>query len=390
MESIESEYVTQAQSAGRQRFETLDVLRGAAAVAVVVHHVLRCTPGFDSATFWTSPLHNAWWVRWVFLGDMAVTVFFVLSGASLAISARQESGFTAWSFYIKRFFRIYPLYALCIFVYFSFRPVFHLLAPEIRQDWLSPQFSDPVSGATWVAYLTMSFNITGAPVAFNNVLWSLPIEMQFYLFFPLMLGMLDTSRGVRGIALVALFGITMYVAAIVFSSSGNTLNRLWEFAAGMVCGCYATTMARPSSLRWLRGAVLLGVSAILFYAARAGLTLPLLYAPRNFFEACFAVSATLLALHFGEWHAATHLGRTLVRIGVVSYGIYVWHTLALGTWAPIVRQWHLPVLAHVILLLLTTLAFTFAVSEVSYRWFESPLIRRGKIIAARFRGARTL
>lgn len=144
------------------RVETLDALRGVAASFVVAHHVCRTAPGLDSAAFWSSSSAQAWWVYWVFLGDLAVTVFFVLSGASLAYASRcSNQQFSSGSFLIKRFFRIYPLYFLVLWVYFAFRPVYAYLVPNPPADWLSPQFVLPIQLEDWVQYLTMTFNLLG-------------------------------------------------------------------------------------------------------------------------------------------------------------------------------------------------------------------------------------
>ena len=67
----------------RPRLYALDVLRGIAATAVVVHHTLRCTPGLNGSGFWEQ--EHPWWLSFAMLGDLAVTLFLVRSGASLSI-----------------------------------------------------------------------------------------------------------------------------------------------------------------------------------------------------------------------------------------------------------------------------------------------------------------
>src|SRR5664279_4821067 len=94
-------------------FQSLDVMRDIAASLVVLHHVLRTVPGLDSATLFDGKVDL--WMGHVFLGDLAVTLFFVLSGASLAINAfAKAEAFSPRQFFIKRVFRIYPLYVLMI------------------------------------------------------------------------------------------------------------------------------------------------------------------------------------------------------------------------------------------------------------------------------------
>jgi len=171
----------------------LDGLRGLAALFVVVHHVfLRAFPGYpaDRAPAWASPF---------IFGRFAVVVFIVLSGFSLALSPARHG----WrldrlsSFLRRRAARILPAY-------------WAALALSLAVAWLvmpPPGQASPGPGSVVVNALLLQ-NLVILPTP-NGAFWSLAVECQLYLLFPLML--IAVRR--RGpVALVS--GATLAVVAI--------------------------------------------------------------------------------------------------------------------------------------------------------------------------------
>src|SRR5436309_9671142 len=149
----------------------LDGVRGLAALYVVVNHVfLRTFPGYpkDGAPFWAG---------WLIYGRFAVVVFIVLSGFSLALSpARHGWRLDAVSrFARRRARRILPAYWAAL--------VFSLVVA-----WLvvpPPGQGLPTGKSVLVNGLLVQ-NIVGAPSP-NRSFWSMAVEAQLYIFFPLLL-----------------------------------------------------------------------------------------------------------------------------------------------------------------------------------------------------------
>jgi peptidoglycan/LPS O-acetylase OafA/YrhL len=364
-----------------KRIQLLDVARGLAAIAVVLHHVLRSTPGLNAVDWWKTPAAQDWWIPFVFLGDLAVTLFFVLSGVSLAMGAVNRV-FRVQEFCIKRFFRIYPLYVFAILAYFVFRPVYHLLVHTPQNDWLSEQYVCPLTIKTWATYLTMTSNFVNGPPAFNSALWSLPIEMQFYLFFPLLVFLVGQKPRAVGNGSVILFGAAMISISHFLHLPGRTTARLWEFAGGVVIGANLpliwTQLRRPS---WR--AVLLLAALFFFLSARLGFRPPIPLAPYNWLDVMFSFSLVALILTYGNWSAHNGIQRLLVGIGVWSYSVYLLHNLVLGLVAPLVTRLELPAAAHAALVLLIVVPVTVLLSAVAYRWLEKPCMELGHRLARR-------
>jgi peptidoglycan/LPS O-acetylase OafA/YrhL len=177
----------------RQRLAGLDGVRGLAALFVVVNHVfLRAFPGYpvDRAPFWAA---------WFIYGRFAVVVFIVLSGFSLALSpARHGWRLDAVSrFAQRRARRILP-------------PYWAALAFSLAVAWLVvPQ---PGQGAPDVKSVVVNGllvqNLVGAPSP-NRSFWSMGVEAQLYVVFPLLLLMVR-----RWGAIVMVATVTLVVVAV--------------------------------------------------------------------------------------------------------------------------------------------------------------------------------
>jgi peptidoglycan/LPS O-acetylase OafA/YrhL len=178
---------------GRGRLAGLDGLRGLAALYVVVYHIfLRAFPGY--------PVNRApFWAGWFAYGRFAVVVFIVLSGFSLALSPAREG----WkldglaSFARRRARRILPAYWAALV--FSLA-VAWLIVPQPGQGL-------PTAKSVLVNGLLVQ-NLVGAPSP-NRSFWSLAVEAQLYVLFPLLLLLV---RRWGAIAMVAT--VTLLVAAL--------------------------------------------------------------------------------------------------------------------------------------------------------------------------------
>ena len=176
-----------------QRLIGLDGVRGLAALFVVVNHVfLRAFPGYpvDRAPFWAG---------WFIYGRFAVVVFIVLSGFSLALSpARRGWRLDGISrFARRRAWRILPAYWAALA--FSLVVAWLVVAP--------PGEPAPDAKSVGVNGLLVQ-NLVGAPSP-NRSFWSIVVEAQLYILFPVLLLMIR-----RWGAVVMLSTTTLVVATV--------------------------------------------------------------------------------------------------------------------------------------------------------------------------------
>jgi exopolysaccharide production protein ExoZ len=178
------------------RNQSLDLLRGVAILLVLLVHCAQAT---------TSIIPGLRWFALEF-GELGVQLFFIVSGYTMMLSFGDRVDFAAVrSFYIRRIFRIVPLFWLAI--------VFYMLITngEGVRFWAP----DGISASDVV--LTFFFLQWSSVTALNSVVpggWSIAVEMQFYLLFPLIIYLFRRPNGpIFFYALVALLSAVAEFAA---------------------------------------------------------------------------------------------------------------------------------------------------------------------------------
>jgi exopolysaccharide production protein ExoZ len=176
----------------RERNQSLDLLRGVAILLVVLAH---CAQAASSVVPGLSTFAEKY-------GEHGVQLFFIVSGYTMMLTFGDKVDSAAIrSFYLRRAFRIVPLFWIAIVFYLVITKGegFKLWAPD-------------GIGAGDVA-LTFLFLHWGSVTAFNSVVpggWSIAVEMQFYLLFPLLIWLFRRPNGpilvYASIALVSVAG----------------------------------------------------------------------------------------------------------------------------------------------------------------------------------------
>jgi peptidoglycan/LPS O-acetylase OafA/YrhL len=322
-------------------------------------------------------------------GFIGVDLFFVLSGF-LVTGAMLEHHATAGRislrrFYARRFRRLLPAAAVTIVgTAFAFLLV---STPAERLDVLDGARASFLYVANW-QFLGEANDYFGADVAKSPFLhfWSLAIEEQFYLFFPMLLaGLLAAGRRWRGrgswlaVALLVL-GCASFGSQLHFASTDSlrayyaTDARLYQLLAGAALVAYFR--ADPKALRWrafspwvggLAGAAVVVVGSSLLDAT-----------PSTRGMLATVASVLLIGSIFAhEGRGAGRLfGRSMpVYLGGISYGTYLWH------WPLIVFLNRTLKLSPVVLAVFAAVGGT-ALAALSARLLELP-IRRSRFLDRR-------
>lgn len=290
----------------------IDGLRAISVVLVVIYHAFpSALPG----------------------GFVGVDVFFVISGfliGSIIVSEMEQGGFQYTRFLLRRVRRIMP--ALVLVLAATLAAGYFLLVPE---DFVAAGRS-VVAGSLFVANLLFWSESGYFDVAAESKpllhLWSLAIEEQFYLLWPVLLWFAWRRDGARGRSLwaVALMSLALCLVWTTHDPNGafyGPLTRFWELAAGTLLGL------------WLRGYPLPVRSRMMDWVAAAGLLLilasALLYSstqPYPGWRALLPVAGTLMFLACADracWTGPVMSNRLMVGVGRISYPLYLWHWPAL-------------------------------------------------------------
>ncbi|MEV0838616.1 acyltransferase family protein [Actinocatenispora sera] len=347
------------------RLPGVDGIRALAVTAVLVYHL------------------SASWLPGGYLG---VDVFFVISGyliTRLLVAERAGTGrISLRHFWLRRARRILPplfpmLLATVVLTALVHRSALHQLRTEVlgaltyTSNWVQ------------IAEHHSYFAKFGDPSVLQH-LWSLAVEEQFYLIWPLVV-VLILLRGRRRLALVAGLGAIGSAAAMaaLFQPGGDP-SRVYfgtdTHASGLLIGAVlaiAWPAASAAPGPWPRRRLAATATAAGLGAAGIGLGFWLLgqYSDATYRGGILAVSAATAVLIVGTGHGRTPVGALLalrpVRwLGARSYGLYLWH-------------WPVLVLGDRIFAQRTVIVGAIEVSVAvllaagSYRFIERPVLTHG-------------
>lgn len=326
-------------------------------------------------------------------GFLGVDIFFTLSGfliTSLLLREQEgRGGIDLKGFYLRRFRRLAPAVLAVIGVC---AVLLHVVAedaaPQLRKDIPAALFY--VSNWWQVVSEQSYFEMMSRPPLLQH-LWSLAIEEQFYLLWPLLLMAVMARAGRRGLLRVSL-GLTLLTAGWMawLAVQGNIPleadpNRLYlgtdthttGLFAGALLACLwnpwrPAGLALPGGVAAALGAV--GLAALMAMFLWANETQDWLYRGGFLLVAVMTVAAIMGATAPGS-ALARGLGTPLMRyLGERSYGLYLWHWPVFVLLRP--QDLALPVAATEVL----RLVVTFLAAELSFRYVEDPL-RSGRLLA---------
>jgi peptidoglycan/LPS O-acetylase OafA/YrhL len=305
------------------RVATLDAGRAVAIVGVIVVHLALFMPALPA---WLQALAD--------MGQYGVQLFFVISAVTIMLTLEAETKrfgndrpLLAWRFYVKRFFRIAPLYYVAIAVY-------------SLGNHLAGRFGTQVTAPHGMADVLANIVFVHAwvPGAVNSVVpggWSIGVEMCFYLFAPLIFIATRTRGGLWRTSLVLLVCSAVALTAgacagDVCAVENNSFLYYWPptqlpcFVVGFILARYGKRLLLHDGMKLSR----LGIASTL--AACAGLTV-LLYVTGSgrglahwlapTVAACAGAALLLLLAQLPRRYPG---GRIVAAFGQNSYGLYIW------------------------------------------------------------------
>jgi peptidoglycan/LPS O-acetylase OafA/YrhL len=310
---------------------TLDGLRGVAILLVLLHHQTLLPlegPGLGL---------DHWFARLLFVGWCGVDLFFVLSGfliTGLLLDAKGSPGYFR-NFYARRTLRIFPLYYAVVF--FSL-----ILLPNLPDGIVPAQkvqnFGRIDGDEIWYWMYLSNFAIAAAGAWRHGILdisWSLAIEEQFYLVWPLLVAILSRTALLRACVALALIAPLCRLALLAGGASTLAVYVLTPARIDtLAIGAFLAIVGRPGGLERVLP-VARGVGSILAVAIAAWFLAAGWLSPEQ--PAFLVVGFSLLALAFGallvvtvsaqpgSWVHAIFSSPFLRTFGKYSYALYLFH-----------------------------------------------------------------
>jgi peptidoglycan/LPS O-acetylase OafA/YrhL len=351
----------------------LDGLRFYAFLGVFVCHALP----IEETSYRGLHVPLPWlWGLIIQSGSAGVDLFFALSAfliTSLLLRERQETGgISLRLFYTRRILRIWPLYFLVVVLGIV---IAHAM-PRQSHFWYYTQ------SLPWyyiVGYALFMSNwvyaVFGAPQSICAPLWTVSIEEQFYLIWPVVAKMLS-RRGMMIAAIVTfLFAVASQIGIVLSGVRGNftyfgSASRCDSLALGIVLALGVERL--PKLTRGLR--LLLVAGGLIGLLGSSWLMNQPYSAIIRVVPGRLMISLGSAAILYGCMYSSNKLLTSgwIVQLGKISYGLYALHFTGIFIILSLLRP------AHGLNLLLGKalgLAMTVFLASVSYRWFESPFLR---------------
>lgn len=347
------------------RNDTLDSIRGIAIFGVLIVHFLM-----EHISRTNSPILFSL----AGSGARGVQLFFLISSVTLFLSLSIRKGEESQvAFFIRRFFRIWPLYAFTLFLFTTFTSSFTNM------------------------FLHLTFLNVWHPTYINNALsveWSLAVEAQFYLFVPLLFSYISGIKRsliflflslilfvINHKVLEALEPLLLNVSGYdfeVFKGDFSFFSNLYVFAFGILlffCLYGAESESwKKKLIKWADAITIAGCALfVLSVFEFINLGAPML-------PYCLSLSLVIYGT-FLQPHAIL-VNRFWNFLGRRSYSLYLLHLPAMG-FAKTLSGWF-PIMQEPIVLVLSGFAISILVSSLSFKFIEIPMISLGNQFAKKW------
>lgn len=321
-------------------------------------------------------------------GFLGVDVFFVISGYVITSSIFRRPNMGVWdflvNFYSRRVRRLLPALAVCVLVTGA-AAIFLVPDPDVSiKTGLYALF-----GFSNVHLYLMASDYYAPEAALNTFTqtWSLGVEEQFYLLFPILIWMVSAGKIKEKGRLIG--HVVFFISLISLISFAYLYNRnqaaafyllpmrAWELGVGCIIFLAMQIERVNQSFAQAR------VSLISFAGLLSLMFLPERYAPWATIAAVFTVCILVLSVRAEDFSYRILTVPVVLYVGKISYSLYLWHwsVLSIGRWVVSGDEWWI-VMASIFLV--------FGLALLSYHCVESPLrnakpaLRKGFVVISGF------
>lgn len=345
----------------KQRLTQLDGIRAIAVILVVFYHLniySSLIPGYNLL------IQNG--------GKIGVSIFFILSGylmTTFYIPGKKEGIPTFTSFYKARFFRIVPLYIFSMILFFLLKDYVHL-------------YQENQKYYTWTAFLKGLFLIDEDLFILNPVVWTLRIEMIFYLIFPLIGNMIYVAfkRKIYTSSLLIPISMILISCLVRFYNYGGEYSffgNLDALAVGIMIVIFQKLFSKSiSKLHLISHGYLLLLPIILLFILISKYSYGIFYTPSILCLLLGVVFYLTLSLSPDSVLNKLLSNYWFYTIALLSYSIYIWHfNLYYSVAQPIVNYFNISEYLKSSLSAALGVLLALLMSYLTYFYIEKPFLK---------------
>ncbi len=347
----------------------LNGVRFIAALGVILHHIEQYKAIFGLPSYWGSSFFRQ-------LGPLGVVLFFVLSGfliTHLLLQERdQTNGIHIQKFYLRRVFRIWPLYYLIVLLGMFVLPQVSILNIPDLTAAVPTNFGTKLS---FFMVILPNVAIALGDVPYLAQTWSIGIEEQFYIIWPWFVKYTKNQFLWLGIALLIGFFAIRFVGVTVVPESWPFLK---AFLTSLRMTCLIIGGLTAYCARFYIHHKVFKVIFSTYFQLVLWLVLVLMIATsfyvyglnQEIYSVFFALVIVNLALNPNTIINLNHA--VLNYLGKISYGLYMYHVIA------VVLSLRLAMAFFnnsALVITVGTIIGTVAIASLSYYGFEKPFLR---------------
>ena len=327
----------------------IDGLRAIAVISVLIFHI------------------NPSWLPGGFIG---VDVFFVISGFLITSIINREisnNSFSIANFYNRRIKRILPVYyAVAIF---TLGAGFFLFFPSDFLELAQSTIASSLFASNYYFWSTSGYFSKAVELKPLLHTWSLAVEEQFYIFWPLLLLILSrlVTPRIGNILISIVFVISVLVTVLLSKSHPDfayysIVTRTFELMIGAMFSIYSIQVKRLPSIINFLAVVFLLLSVTLINKS-------MLFPGYIALVPCIATGILITKgneSHYLNWILST---KAFVTVGLLSYSLYMWH------W-PVLAFTRYYYFEPTVINFISAVLVIFLLAHVSRRYIERPFLKK--------------
>lgn len=351
-------------------FPNLNGLRFFAALMVIFHHIELLKLKFEYRNSYEYPFFSI-------IGKLGVVLFFVLSGFLitylLLIELKESKTVNIKAFYVRRILRIWPLYFLIVILGLFIIPQMYFLE---RPGQLSSSFTnDLIPKLLLLIFMLPNLALVlFSPIPYVSQVWSIGVEEQFYLFWPVLI------KRAKNFVLVFVKVISLYwfVRFFLILLNQYEYSPVFKYLLGFVASFNIDCMAIGGLFAYIYFSQQEKLLKILYLkftqVAVALLTISLIgfgiRIPYPFYALLFAIIILNAATNSKNIYRFENM--IFNYLGKISYGLYMFHSIVIGTCIYFLSDDYL---VEGYWLYILSILLSICVSALSYHFYEARFIK---------------